>query len=149
MYKANFGKGWGKFMKLEVFINFDGNCREAVEFYAKVFKSEVTQLMTYGDAPSSPAMTVSEADKNRILYACIPVGGVSLMFSDASSGGDFVKGNNVCPVIGLGDKDEISRLYNELKDGGVVYMELGATFFSEAFCMVEDKFGIIWQISHG
>ena len=41
-------------MQLELFINFNGNCREAVEFYAKVFKSSVNNLMTYGEAPPDP-----------------------------------------------------------------------------------------------
>ena len=118
-------------MKLEMFINFDGNCREAVEFYGKVFKSEVGNLMTYGDAPPDPNYTVPEADLNRIIYAGLPVGGMVIMFSDIPSGGDFIKGNNVCPTISTDNKEEITRLYNELKDGGEVYMELGQTFFSE------------------
>ena len=39
-------------MRLELFFHFDGNCREAVEFYAKVFRTEVSNIMTYGDAPA-------------------------------------------------------------------------------------------------
>lgn len=135
-------------MKLELFINFDGNCREALEFYSKVFKAEIGNLMTYGDAPPDPNYAVPEADRKRIMYAGLPVGGMVVMFSDVPTGSPFVKGNNIAPTIGTGDKDEITRLYNELKEGGEVYMALGATFFSEWFCMVEDKFGIIWQISH-
>ena len=135
-------------MKLEMFINFNGNCRGAVEFYAKVFRTEVCNLMTYGDAPPEPNYTVPDADRERIMYAGLPVGGMVLMFSDVPSGSEFICGNNVCPTIGADDKDEITRLYNELKEGGEVYMELGQTFFSELFAMVEDKFGIIWQISH-
>lgn len=135
-------------MKLEMFINFDGNCREALEFYAKVFKSEIGEVMTYGDAPSDPNYPLNEADRNKICYAGMPVGGMVLMFSDSPTGGEFVKGNNVCPTIGSDDKDEITRMYNELKEGGEVYMELGQTFFSELFGMVEDKFGVIWQLSH-
>jgi len=135
-------------MKLEMFINFDGNCREAVEFYAKVFKTKIGNLMTYGDAPPDPDYPLPEADKDRIIYAGLPVGGMVVMFSDAPSGGDFIKGNNICPTIGSDDKDEITRLYNELKEGGEIRMELGPTFFSELFCMVKDKYGIIWQISY-
>ena len=135
-------------MKLEMFINFDGNCREAVEFYAKVFKSEAGNLMTYGDAPPDPGYIMPEEDRNRVLYAGLPIGGMVVMFSDAPSGSEFVQGNNISPTIGTDDKEEITRLYNELKEGGEVYMELGQTFFSELFCMVEDKFGVIWQISH-
>jgi len=63
-------------MKLEMFINFDGNCREAVEFYAKVFRSKVGNLMTYGDVPPEPDYTLPEADRDRICYAGIPIGGI-------------------------------------------------------------------------
>ena len=133
-------------MKLELFINFDGNCREAVEFYAKVFKSEVHNLMTYGDTPPGTGYTVPESDKNRIMYAGIPMGGMVVMFSDAPSGSGFIKGNNVTPTVSLDNKDEVARVFNELKADGNVYMELGQTFFSELFGMVEDRFGVIWQV---
>ena len=135
-------------MKLEMFINFDGNCREALEFYAKVFKTDVGNLMTYGDAPPDPNYTVPEADRERIMYAGLPMGGMVVMFSDVPAGSEFVQGNNIAPTIGGDDKGEIARLYNELKEGGEVYMALAPTFFSELFAMVEDKFGIIWQISY-
>jgi len=135
-------------MQLEMFINFDGNCREALVFYAKVFKTEIGNLMTYGDTPPDPNYTVPDADKDRIMYAGLPMGGMVVMFSDVPSGSEFVRGNNICPTISTDDKAEITRLYNELKEGGEVYMELGQTFFSELFAMVEDQFGIIWQISH-
>ena len=135
-------------MRIELFINFDGNCREAVEFYAKVFKSEVTNLMTYEQAPPVPGYTVPDADKNRVLYAGVPVGNMVVMFSDCASGSPFIAGNNICPTFSTDDKAEIERVYNDLKEGGEVYMELGKTFFSEMFAMVKDKFGVIWQISH-
>jgi PhnB protein len=135
-------------MQLEMFINFNGNCREAVEFYAKVFRSEVGNLMTYGDAPPEPSYVMSEADKGRIMYAGLPVGGMVVMFSDVPSGSEFICGNNISPTIGTDDKEEITRLYNELKEGGEVYMGLGQTFFSELFCMIRDKYGVIWQITH-
>jgi len=135
-------------MQLELFINFDGNCREAVEFYAKVFKSKVSNLMTYGDAPPDPNYTVPDADKNRIIYAGVPLGNIVVMFSDIPSGSPFVAGNNISPTVSTDDKDEVTRLFNELKEGGEVYMELQQTFFSELFCMVKDKFGVIWQVLH-
>ncbi|MCL2368908.1 MAG: VOC family protein [Oscillospiraceae bacterium] len=135
-------------MKLELFINFDGDCRQALEFYAKVFKAEIANLMLYSDAPPTEGYEVPEADKNRVMYAGLPIGGMVVMFSDAPADGEFVRGNNICPTIGLDDKAELTRIYNELREGGEVYMELGPTFFSELFAMVEDKFGVIWQISH-
>jgi len=133
-------------MKLEMFINFDGNCREAVEFYAKVFKSTANDITTYGDAPPDPSYTLNEADRDRIMYAGVPIGGMVLMFMDFPSGSEYIIGNNINPTISIGDKDEITRIFNELKEGGEVYMEPQKTFFSEWYGMVEDKFGVIWQI---
>jgi PhnB protein len=43
-------------------------------------------------------------------------------------------------------KEEVGRIFNELKDGGEVYMELQQTFFSELFGMLKDKYGVIWQV---
>ena len=133
-------------MQLELFINFDGNCREAVEFYAKVFKSKVGNLMTYGEAPPDPSYPLAEADKDRIMYAGIPIGGIVVMFMDMPSGSPLTVGNNINPTISVDNKDEVTRLFDGLKEGGEVYMELQQTFFSEWYGMVKDKFGVIWQI---
>ena len=133
-------------MQFELFINFGGNCREAVAHYAKVFKSEVKNLMTYGQAPPDPNYTLEESDKDRIMYADVQIGGLTVMFMDMPSGSPLTVGNNINPTISTDDKEEVARLFNELKEGGEVYMELQKTFFSELYGMVADKFGVIWQI---
>ena len=133
-------------MQLEMFINFNGDCREAVEFYAKVFKSSVNNLMTYGDTPPDPNYPLNEVDRDRIMYAGIPFGGMTVMFMDAPSGHPLTVGDNITPTISTDDKEEVTRLFNELKEGGEVFMELGQAFFSELYGMVKDKFGVIWQI---
>ena len=136
------------YLQVELFINFNGNCREALEFYAKAFKSTVNNLMTYGDAPPDPGYAMPESDKDRIMYAGIPFGNMTMMFMDNPSGSDELIGGNVTPTISVDSKDEVTRLFNELKEGGEVYMELGKTFFSEWYGMVTDKFGVTWQILH-
>ncbi len=133
-------------MQLEMFINFDGNCREAVEFYAKVFRTEIGNLMTYSDAPPDPSYPISEADKDKIMYAGIQFGNMVAMFMDMPSGAPLIKGNNINPTISIDDKAEVERLFNELSEGGSVEMELQKTFFSELYGMITDKFGISWQI---
>ena len=133
-------------LQLEMFINFNGNCREAVEFYAKAFNSTVNNLMTYGDAPPDPNYEIQEADRDRVMYAGIPFGGMTMMFMDYPSGSEMTIGDNIHPTISVDSKDEVTRLFNELKEGGEVYMELGKTFFSEWYGMVKDKFGVTWQI---
>ena len=135
-------------MQLELFINFDGNCREAVEFYAKVFRSEVGNLMTYAESPPDPNCPIAEADKDLIMYADIRIGGITVMFMDMPSNSPLIIGNNITPTISTDDKGEITRMFNELKEGGEVYMELGQAFFSEWYGMVKDKLGVYWQILH-
>ena len=135
-------------MQIELFINFNGDCREAVAFYAKVFKSTVNNLMTYGDAPSDPNHPIAESDRDRIMYAGVPIGGMVVMFMDYPSGSQFTKGNNIVPTVSMDDKEEVTRIFNELKDGGEVQMDLQQTFYSEWYGMVEDKYGVIWHIMH-
>ena len=133
-------------MNLELFINFDGNCRQAVEFYAKVFKSEVNNLMTYGQAPHDPNYPLNESDRDKVMYAGVLIGGVTVKFMDMPSGSPLVFGNNINPTVSMDDKEEVRRIFDGLKDGGEVYMELQTTFFSELYGMVKDKFGVVWQI---
>lgn len=135
-------------MSFDLFINFDGECREAVEFYAKVFKSEVLQMMTFSEMPPDPNYTVSEADKDRIMYSCVPIFGCNVMFCDNPSDMPLIKGNNISPTISTTDMEEIKRLFYALSESGEVGMELQQTFWSDLYGMVTDKYGIIWQISH-
>jgi PhnB protein len=130
-------------MSFDVFLNFDGDCRDALEFYGAVFRVEPDdRLMTYGGLPEA-----NPADAERILYASLPIFGVNVMFSDCPSGSDYVKGNNVALTLGSADEAELTRLYEALRDGGAVHMALAPTFFSELYAMLEDRFGIIWQLS--
>jgi PhnB protein len=131
---------------LEMFFNFDGQCREAVEFYAKVFKSEVTNLMTYGDTPPEPGYSVADEYKDRIAYAGVPMDNMVLMCMDMPSDTPVTMGNSISPTISFADKDEVLRVFEELSAGGTVHTEPTQMFFSELYCSVTDKFGINWQI---
>ena len=133
-------------MNLELFINFDGNCREAVEFYAKVFQSQIDNLMTYSQAPPDPNFPLAEEDRDKVMYAGVQIGGITVMFMDNPSGSPLIVGDNINPTISVDNKEEVERIFNELKDGGQVQMELQPTFFSELYGMVKDQFGVIWHI---
>lgn len=129
-------------MSFDVFLNFDGDCRAALDFYAGVFKSQVSQVLTYGDTPGT-----SDTDKERVLYSYIPIFGHNVMFSDCPSGSEYVKGTNIALTLGCDDKLEIDRIFAALSDGGEVAMPLDKTFFSEYYGMVTDKFSVTWQLS--
>ena len=132
-------------MTFDVFLNFDGDCREAINFYAEVFRLEVpTHIMTYGETPDG---NLAEGSEDRIVYASLPIFGCNVMFSDCPAGSHYVKGTNITLTLGTSDEAEITRIYNALSKGGEVQMPLGKTFFSELYAMVTDKFDITWQLS--
>ena len=99
--------------------------------------------MRVGQEPNCP---VAEADKDRIMYAGVPVGDALLMLMDMPSDSPITVGNNINPTISLGDKVEVERLFDELKERGEVILALQKTFFSELYCLVKDRFGVVWHI---
>ena len=133
-------------MKFELFVNFNGNCREAVDFYADVFGSEVKNLMTAGEAPADPNYPLKEADKDLIVYAEVRIGDKNIMFMDMTDECAVSVGNNINPTLNLTERKEIDRIFGRLKEGGKVIARPGKVFFSEWYCMVEDRFGVVWHI---
>lgn len=135
-------------MSIEVYLNFNGNCREAVEFYSEVFGTEKPEIMTYGEAPSDPEFTIPEEAKNLVLHTRLNINGSNVMFSDTFPGMSFVPGDNISLSFISKDVDEIKSLFNKMKEGGTVGMELQETFWSKCYGSLTDKFGIPWQFSH-
>ncbi|NPV91942.1 MAG: VOC family protein [Firmicutes bacterium] len=134
-------------MPIEVYVFFNGNCREAVEFYAEVFGTEKPKIMTYGEMPN-PDPGLSEEAGSRVLHTLMNISGSSVMFSDFPPGMPYTAGNNFSLVIVSPDVEEIKTLFNRLKEGGSVSMELQETFWSKCYGMLTDRFGIGWQFSH-
>ena len=136
-------------MSIDVYLNFnDGNCREAVEFYSQVFETEKPQIMTFGDMPPSPEFTLPEEAKNLVLHTRLNINGSTVMFSDCPPHLNLIVGNNISLVIVSKNMDEIKSLFNKLKEGGTVGMDLQETFWSKCYGFVTDKFGIGWQINY-
>lgn len=135
-------------MAINVYINFNGNCREAVEFYAEVFETEEPEIMTFGDTPSDPEFILPEESKDLVMHTRLNINGHNIMFSDVFPGMPFTLGNNINLAIVSNDMDYIKSLYQKLKEDGVIGMELQETFWSKCYGSLTDKFGIVWQFSH-
>lgn len=135
-------------MAIEVYINFNGNCREAVEFYAQALKTEPPVMMTFGDAPPNPEHPIPEEAKSLIMHARLNIAGSRVMFSDVFPGMSFVQGNNISIAYLSNDIDEVKSAFHNMKEGGRVSMELQETFWSKCYGIVVDKFGIEWQFNY-
>lgn len=135
-------------MAIDVYLNFDGNCREAVGFYAKVFGTGEPHIMTFGDSPPNPEYPLPEEAKDLVMHTRLGINGSTIMFSDTFPGSPFIKGNNISLAYSSTDVEELHTLFDKLRDGATVRMELAETFFSKAYGSLTDKFGIEWQFNH-
>jgi len=134
-------------MQLTVYLYFQGNCREALAFYGKVFNTSPSHIVTYGDAPGDPDNPLPEGYADKIIHTTMNLGGISVMLSDGFPGWEAEIGNHIGLVVNATDADEAKRIFDALQEGGQVFMPLGKTFFSEAYGMLTDRFGVLWNIS--
>ncbi len=129
-------------MSVHAYINFNGNCLEAVEFYRQVFGTEAPEIMLYGDAPPDPEFPVPDEHKDLVMHTiALDIFDTTVMFSDLLPGEPLVQGNNISLVVMLKNPDEIKTLFNRLKDGGTVDMELQETFLATASALLQISSG--------
>lgn len=135
-------------MALSVYLNFSGNCREAVHFYAEVFETRPGEIMTYGQMPDDEEFHVPEEMKDQILHTHLDIMGTMIMCSDVlpGLGRPLAVGNQVSLVVVTRDRAEIERLYQRLGAGGTIEMPLQETFFSGAYASLTDRFGVSWML---
>ena len=134
-------------MSLSTYLTFDGNCREAFEFYRSVFGGEFTEFQTFGDGP--PDMPVAEEEKNRVMHVALPIGSSILMGSDTSSfAPPHAAGNNSSLSIDVESRERCDELCAKLSAGGSVIMPLQEMFWGAYFGQWTDRFGINWMVSY-
>ncbi len=132
------------------FINFDGDCREAVEFYAEVFGTEKPKFQTYGDAPQDPNIPPQSIEaNNRVIYTTLKIADSIIMFADIPLGAKFIPGNNLSLSMIIEDLSLVQAYFDALKEGGIVVLPLQETFYTKHFGIVVDKYGVTWQIGIG
>ncbi len=132
-------------MSLNPYLTFDGNCREAFDFYRSVFGTEFRVLSTFAEAPDD--MEVPDADKDKVMHVSLPIGSSVLMGSDSPAGPPVVVGSNFSISLATEDREESDKLIGKLSDGGAVTMPMQETFWGSYFGICTDRFGINWMVS--
>lgn len=132
-------------MAIYPYLNFGGNCREAIAFYAEVFGSPEPDIMTWDQAPPGPDGAVPEEYAGLVMHAELAIGDSVLMLSDSMPDGSLVVGNNITLTIMTEDRAALESQFVAMSDGGTVEMELQETFFAELYGMLTDRFGVPWQ----
>jgi PhnB protein len=127
--------------RLNPYIAFDGNAKEAMEFYRDVFGGSLT-ISTFGEfGNDDPAV----ADKT--MHAMLEAdNGLTLMASDGPPGVPLTRGDNITISLSGQDADDLRGYWNKLSDGGSVTMPLEKQMWGDEFGMCVDRFGIPWMV---
>ncbi|MGE5154889.1 MAG: VOC family protein [Bdellovibrio bacteriovorus] len=134
-------------MHVQPYLFFEGRCEEALEFYHQALDAQVDMLMRYKESPEAPPPgAVAPGSEDKVMHASFRVGDSTLMASDGGcSGRSGFQG--ITLSLNLADAAEAERRFMALANGGEVQMPLGATFWSPAFGMVVDRFGVSWMVN--
>jgi PhnB protein len=133
-------------MLVQPYLFFDGRCDEALEFYRRTLRAEVTTLMRFKDSPEphQPGM-VPPGSENKVMHTSFRIGDTTVMASDGRClGKPSFQGFSLSLTIP--NDAEAERLFAALGDGGQVQMPMTKTFFSSRFGMVADRFGVSWMV---
>lgn len=131
-------------MRLFPYLNFNGNCREAVNFYADLLGGTIHSIMTFGEA--GQAEFVGEDAADHVMHAYMSVGDFEIGAADAP--GDMYKpAGNMSLTLDVETVEDAEAKYAALADGGMAIMPLAEVFWADRYGMCIDRFGIMWQVN--
>ena len=129
-------------MRLDIYVNYHGNCEEAFRFYERHLGGRITGLVRHGEQlnPALPAEW-----KGKVLHARIEIGAMVLMGADVPHAEPM---RSAYLTLSLDREEDAERLYALLADGGEVFMKMERTPFANRFAMLRDRFGTSWMLLH-
>ena len=130
-------------MKMIPYLSFNGNCREALTFYAELFGSTKENFMPWNEEAIA---NIPEATTDHIMHGDINIKGIVIAGSD-QFGDMYSSGGNVSLMMELDDLSDAEEKFTALADGGQIYMPFAETFWADGYGFCMDRFGIQWQIN--
>jgi PhnB protein len=128
--------------RLNPYISFAGNAREAMAFYESVFGGTLS-LSTFSEfgSPDAP-------EANNIMHGQLETGsGFTLMGADNPPGTEHSPGNNFTVSLSGDDADELRGYWEKLSSGGTVSVAMEKQMWGDEFGMCEDQFGVAWMVN--
>ncbi len=131
-------------MRLIPYLNYDGDCREAFDFYRDALRGEIVVRFTYGESPMAGDMPAES--HGRIMHNALAVGDAVLMGADGPPPYSTT-GQNTCVNIDVDSIEEAERIYAALSAGGTVQMPLQETFWAHRWAAFTDRYGKPWMVN--
>ena len=129
--------------KLNPYISFKNNTREAMQFYQTVFGGKL-DMNTFKEFHAS----MDPSEDNLIMHAMLETeNGMTLMASDTPSRMEYRPGTNFSISLSGDNEAELSGYYNKLSEGGLVTMPLEKAMWGDSFGMCNDKYGVGWMVN--
>lgn len=129
-------------MRLDVYVNYPGNCEEAFRFYEQHLAGRITGIARHGDQPNPNLPTDW---KEKVLHARIEIGTTVLMGADIPQSESM---RSAYLTLTVDSEAEAERVYALLTDGGQIFMKMEKTPFANRFAMFRDRFGTSWMLLH-
>ena len=129
-------------MKLDVYLNYRGNCEQAFKFYEQHLGGTMNGIVKHGEMPNP---NIPSDWKDKVLHARIDIGGAVLMGADVPHAEPMRSAYLSLTVDTEADADRVYRL---LTEGGEIFMKMEKTHFANRFAMFRDKFGTSWMLLH-
>ena len=129
--------------RLNPYISFRDNAREALDFYQQVFGGELA-VMTFGDM-GTPA---DAPEASKVMHGMLETkSGFTLMAADTPPGMEVTNGDNISVSLSGDDDAELRGDWDQLSSSGNVGMALEKQMWGDEFGMLTDKFGISWMVN--
>ena len=129
--------------RLNPYLSFRDNAREAMEFYQGVFggKLDLTTFKEF-DVGADPA------DDDKIMHAMLEApNGMVLMGADTPMAMEYTPGNTISVSLSGDDEAELRGYYDKLKEGGTEVMPMEKAPWGDSFGMLKDRYGIDWLVN--
>jgi PhnB protein len=129
-------------MKLDIYINYAGNCEQAFQYYERQLGGKITGLTRHGEQPNP---NIPEDWNEKVLHARMELGDTIIMGADIPNAEPM---RSAYLTLSLDSVEEAERVYAVLADGGKIFMKMEETPFALRFAMLRDKFGTSWMLLH-
>jgi PhnB protein len=131
-----------------IYLNFNGNCEEAFNFYKVVFRKDIAYIGRYKDVPKTDKQIFQETD-DKIMHITLPISKETILMGSDNTEAykESITYSNFSLIIHTDSKVEADRLFMELAENGQIKVPMNLTFWGSYYGICVDRFGISWKIT--